>query len=111
MLTNAKVGDILLATNRLYGNDLLTVTRVTKTQVICDKLRFTRRGRRVGESSFHKTWAHIVTDAELEELKDEYTRRRCINGILAQCSRDNLIRMTTNDLRRIQTLLGEANDT
>ena len=110
MLTNAKVGDTLLAVNPLYGDEMLTVTQTTQKRVVCGKLRFTRKGRRIGESSFYRTWAHIVTDAERAELRDAESRRKYINTILANSTPPKLRALSTDYLLRIKTLLEEAND-
>lgn len=74
-LNDVKPGDKLLA-SAPYSSRLrvVTVDRVTQTQVICGADRFNKRtGRLVGSTGYHSSSAWVPTP---EQLADERLRER-----------------------------------
>jgi len=94
MLTDAKVGDVLL----VGGSNpyLSTVTKTTKTLVCCGSTKFNRQGRLTPRQKWDYTHARIATEIDVAQVKEEIHRRQCINVILAKTG-------NINDLRAFST--------
>jgi hypothetical protein len=103
-LTNTKVGDKLVVARDL-GQSIATVTRTTKTLVMCDNLCFNRCGRLRGSSRWDATHAHPATAEEISKLEEAQHRCNCVRQILSrfgnQKSLETLSTARLEDLSRL----------
>lgn len=106
MLTNAKVGDVLVVGYHNFGYDRLeTVTRVTRMRVFCGGISYTRSGvtrpKNYG-ATFH---AKIASPADIARIHEESERREYIRVICDAANPTVLQRLDTLTLRRLVHLL------
>lgn len=68
-LSNVQVGDKLIvcvANNKR----LVCVTRITKTQIVVDNIKYNRKtGRRLGVSNWHYEYLRIPTESDITEIR------------------------------------------
>lgn len=80
-LENIKVGDKVILSSR-YNDEVIEVTRLTKTQIICGASKFNRRtGYRVGSDRWSVTKIKIATDEDIRRIEREHSRRKLISYI------------------------------
>lgn len=103
-LTNTKVGDKLIISHGFNSAEIITVTRTTKTQVICGMRRFTRSGNLVGAGKWDCAHAHPTTPEEIAEIREESRRHNCMTTIL-RTTRSELDKLPTERLEKIMELL------
>lgn len=68
-LTNVKVGDELIYGGYSGGRRVITVDRITPTQICSGNLKFGKRnGKMIGSSGWNTVFAHLPRQGEIEEI-------------------------------------------
>jgi len=77
-LKDLQAGDKVFYSNQLNNGSILTVTRTTKTMIVCDKRRFNRQtGYTKDGGQFDFAKIQILTD----ELSEQVYHRRLVSKI------------------------------
>jgi len=104
-LENVQAGDELVRTwNR--KKDLVTVDRVTKTQIVIGHGRYRKRdGFQVGSSRFNRGYLRLPVAGEVEQLQEQVRHNRLCHMIAGACEYRRLKEMTLEQLTRIREAL------
>lgn len=78
-----KVGDQVIVKPSGYGRNwyLATVERVTATQFVADRCRFTKRGWEVGRTGSHAARADVATPELIQQVQAEQRYRNAQNEL------------------------------
>lgn len=80
-LEDVKVGDKVILSSR-YNDEIIEVTRLTKTQIVCGASKFNRTtGRMVGCDGWSSSSIKIATEADIKRVEREKRRRKMIAHI------------------------------
>lgn len=80
-LENVKAGDKVIVSSR-YKDEVIEVTRVTKTQIICGTSKFNKRtGRSIGSDAWTFSKIKIATEEDIQRIEKEERRQKMISYI------------------------------
>ncbi len=111
MITNVQVGDVLLVTTAGQWSTLATVTEVTRSIVTAPPYRFERRsGREITNQRFSTRQAVIATEADIEEVKTNEAKHKCISDIRKLVDEHQTVfHLTLKELSRALKILSRTN--
>jgi hypothetical protein len=109
---NLQVGDKVFITSAGFRQQLATVDRLTTTQVVVGKSKYSKAtGRLVGGSGWHCQHLYLATEQQIAEYQEDQLRRRLINHIVNTCDCNKLRQLETSKLKEIvaviSTIVGE----
>lgn len=100
-LENINVGDKLFVYNK-YGENIETVTKVTKTLAITDRHRFRiKDGMAIPTDKWFNTYAMPATPEDIERVEKENVRRKNIMF----CDTADFSNLTYEQLERIVNII------
>lgn len=106
-LENVQVGDTLIWNARLLADSrVVTVTRLTKTQIIINECKFRKSdGRSVSGSVWSFVNLTIPKEGEIEKIQEAHLRRKLVSKIDNACQIGKLRVMSLKQLQQINALL------
>lgn len=100
-LKDLVVGDDVLVTG-LYHRRIAKVDKVTKTQIVVDKVRFRRNsGWQCGCDSLDRKSISIPTEKEISDVKEENLRKTLIYAIRSF----DFKRLSTDELKQVYNIV------
>lgn len=74
-----KVGDKVIYTRHFGGRFVLPITKITKNQIICDDLKFSKKdGYNIPKDKWVNNKIYIPKEGEIEEVQNELLIKRVI---------------------------------
>ena len=106
-LENVQVGDTLIWNGRgLAGSKVVTVDRLTKTQIIIGDNRYRKSGgRRVGSDPWNSSNVTIPKESEIEKIHLARRHRELVNRVNDACHINKLRAMSLDTLRKLNKVL------
>lgn len=108
-LKNVQVGDTLIWHGlHLADSRILTVDRLTKTQVIIGQDKFRKsNGRTVGGSIWDTANVTIPKEGEIEKIQEAHLRQQLERKINGACQIGQLRTMSIDTLQRLNEVLSQ----
>ncbi len=111
VLTDAKIGDILLVKTAGQWSTLATITEMSRSIVTAPPHRFDRRtGRELTDQRMATRWAMLATEADIFEVETQEAKHACIRKLKALvhgCG--TLMHLTTDELSAALVILSRPN--
>lgn len=105
-LENVKEGDLLVMSRGFSENQLVKVSKKTKTQIVIGDERYSLNGWRIGDSGFHRSHVWIPREGEVGEI-----RRRNARASICRLIQEKLKipeQLTDQQLIKIRDILKES---
>jgi hypothetical protein len=100
-LKDLVVGDDVLVTG-LYHRRIAKVDKVTKTQIVVDKVRFRKNsGWQCGSDCWDRKSISIPTEKEISDVKEENLRKTLIYAIRSF----DFKRLSTDELKQVYKIV------
>ncbi len=107
-LENVQVGDtLILGLRRVVDSQIVTVDRLTKTQIIVNGKRYRKsNGYSVGKNiCWGAARLMIPKEGEIEEIREARLHRKLVNDVDDACHINKLRAMSLEQLRQLNALL------
>lgn len=106
-IEDIKVGDRIYQTRGLSVLSFYNVSKITKTQIVCDNTRF--KINSFGGLSLigAGTWSLYSYEIETPELKDIYERGKAASNLKNRINKLSLSKLSMDDLNKINLILSK----
>lgn len=105
VLGPVQLGDILIR-HGIYQSQVVTVTRLTKTQIVIGDSKFRKMdGRMVGSSQWCKDYLAYPKPGEIDAIRYKEAHRTLACRVCEACQINMLKKVSLEDLQRIADIL------